>query len=1036
MSLTQATLNNRYAVWALVIAAAIFGARAYVSIPMQLFPDTAPPLVNVITAYPGASAQDVDETLSQKLEEEFASLEGAIKIRATSQDNLSLVSVEFHYDRDVDLAAVDVQNAIARIRGDLPPDIREPQVLKFSTSDRPVISVGVVADDLVRARKMAEDRFAPELQRINGVAAVDVFGGNQPALLVEVRRRDVEAYRIPLGKIVETIRESNSARPAGQIRSETTQTMFRLESRSQSVAEFKRIPITLADGSRILLGEIAEIRRGSLDDEARFAVDGTSAIAMQVFKTDEANTVDVVHAVEANIHELDEQYNGYRFMIGEESATFTEVSVNNLLSNVWQALLFASIIIFLFLGRVKTSAVTIISMPLSYGLTFAFMQAFKVEFNMVTLSAVILAVGMVVDATVVILENITRKRDQEGLPANKAAVEGTDEVRLAVLAGVATTLTVLIPLLFLGGFIGKTFGPLALTLIFAFTSSILVALVLVPVLTLYTAGKSRLDNWGEKVIRPWGWLMDRLRNAYVGTLHVALRHRGLTVILLLLLFGGSVVGLRGQGMEVLPKMDGGSFFITLETPSGSSLDETEKVVREVEAALKQEPEIIKIQSQVGFEQGMRSFSSFGVQGPTQGSITVTLTDRTERRESIWDIESRVRDRIARIPNIRTSTVRELGNTAKSTTSAPIIVRLSGDDPLVLDKLGKTVAKRLADVPNVVEPTRTWRFDQKRMLLSVDHQRAGQLGLTAADVAATMAMGSYGLYAGDFYGSEGSPDSIQVEYLESKHPDARSLLDYPVFLPTANQVVPLRAVAHVEEDRGQGVVTREDLAPTLEVSAFTQGRPLNFIIADVERALADLVVPNGYGLRLTGEKSDLAEAKTELFGAFGIALVAVYLLLVAQLRSFLHPLTIMMSIPLSLIGVFSALWIAGKPVSMPVMVGLILLVGTVVNNAIILIEFIRQKRLDGVSRREALVSSVETRFRPIMMTSLSTIVGMIPLAAEWALGAERFSPLATAVIGGMTAATFLTTVFIPVLYDLFDDGVERLKSAFHRKEALK
>ncbi len=1026
MSLTRATLNNRYAIWALLIAVAIFGARAYTSIPMQLFPDTAPPLVNVVTAYPGANAQDVDEALSQILEEEFASLEGVVKIRATSQDNLSIISVEFHYDREVDLAAVDVQNAIARIRGDLPSGIREPQVLKFSTSDRPIISVGVVADDLVQARKMAEDRFAPELQRIAGVAATDVFGGNQPAVLVEVNQRDVKAYGIPLGKVVDTIRQYNSARPAGQIRTQSSQTMFRLESRAQDIAQLERIPITMANGERILLGEIATIGHGAFDDDARFAIDGEPAIAMQVFKTDEANTVDVVRAVQKKVKELGHSYSGYKFLAGEESASFTEASIDNLLANIWQALLFASVIIFLFLGRIKSSAVTIVSMPLSYGLTFALMHAFKVEFNMVTLSAVILAVGMVVDSTVVILENITRKRDEEGLSPEEAAVQGTDEVRLAVLAGVATTLVVLIPLLFLGGFIGMTFGPLAMTLIFAFTSSILVALLLVPVLTLYTAKKTRLDSWATMATRPFGWLMDRLRGGYVRTLKLALNHRLLTILTLLILFAGSMVGLLNQGMEVLPKMDGGSFFITLETPSGTSLEETEQVVRAVEATLKQEPEVIKVQSQVGFEQGMRSFSSFGVQGPTQGFITVTLTDRTDRKDTIWEIEARVRERLALIPGIRASTVRELGNTAKSTTSAPIIVRLSGDDPLVLDKLGDEVKRRLAGVPNVIEPTRNWRFDQERELVKVDELRAGQLGLSPDQVAATMTMGSYGVPAGYFYGVHGSPDPIQVEYRSDEQAKSDSLLEYPVFVPGSPHAVPLRSVAHLEQERGQGVVTREDMAPTLEVSAFTQGRPLNFIIADVEKVMQDLVAPDGYEIGLTGEKSDLDEARTELLSAFAIALLAVYLVLVAQLRSFLQPLTIMMSIPLSLIGVFAALWLAGKPASMPVMVGMILLVGTVVNNAIILIEFIRQKREQDMARRDALVLSVETRFRPIMMTSLSTIVGMTPLAAEWALGAERFSPLAIAVIGGMTAATVLTMVFIPVLYDLFDEIALRLR----------
>ncbi len=1035
MSLTKATLNNRYAVWALVIAAAIFGARAYSSIPMQLFPDTAPPLVNVLTAYPGANAQDVDETLSQKLEDEFASLEGVVKIRATSQDNLSIVSVEFRYNRDVDLAAVDVQNSIARIRGELPAGILEPRVLKFSTSDRPVISVGVVAKDLVRARKAAEDRFAPELQRVDGVAAVDVFGGNQPAVLVELNQRDVKAYGIPLPKVVEIIRHTNNARPAGQVRTESNQTMFRLESRAQSIKELARIPITMRDNTRILLGEIATIRHGALEDDARFAINGTPAIAMQIFKTDGANTVKVVRKVEKKIEDLRRRYTGYNFIIGEESASFTEVSVNNLLANVWQALLFASVIIFLFLGRLKSSAVTIVSMPLSYGLTFAFMHAFSLEFNMVTLSAVILAVGMVVDATVVILENISRKRDQEGLSAEQAAIEGTDEVRLAVLAGVATTLVVLIPLLFLKGFIGMTFGPLAMTLIFAFTSSILVALVLVPVLTLYTSSPSRLDGLSAKVVRPFTWLMDHIRGGYVKTLKLALNHRLLTVLTLVLLFAGSMAGLRRQGMEVLPKMDSGSFFITLETPSGTSLTETERVVRVVEELLKQETEVIKVQSQVGFERGMRSLSSFGVQGPTQGFITATLTNRTERKDTIWEIEARMRARIAKVPGIRTSTVREMGNTAKATTSAPIVVRISGDDPMVLDKLGEEVKRRIARVPNVIEPTRNWRFDQERVLVKVDQLRVGQLGLTPDQVALTMTMGSYGVQAGEFYGVEGTPDPIHVDYQNSAAATTDSLLNYPIFVPGSPHPVPLRAVAHLEREKGQGVVTREDLAPTLDVSAFTQGRPLNFIIADVEKSLQDLVVPSGYELALTGEKSDMAEAKTELFGALALALFAVYLLLVAQLRSFLHPLTIMVSIPLSLIGVFAALWLAGKPASMPVMVGMILLAGTVVNNAIILITFIRQERQRGAARRDALISSVSTRFRPIMMTSLSTIAGMIPLAAEWALGAERFSPLATAVIGGMTAATVLTMVFIPVLYDLFDDGVALLGRLLHLTPAV-
>jgi len=1032
MNFTESLIKNKYAVWALVIAAVIFGIQAYFSIPMQLFPDTAPPLINVITAYPGAGAKDVNETLSQKLEEEFASLDGVIKTKATSQDNLSIISVEFDYERDVDLAAVDVQNSISRIKNSLPDGISDPQVLKFSTSDKPVLTIGITAEDLTKARKTSEDNFAPIFQRIEGVAAVDVFGGNKPALIIELNRRDIEAYRIPFSKVVNSVLEFNYSMPAGQIRTETTQTMFRLESRAENEEDIRNIPIPLQNGQRILLGEIAQIKKGSLDDDASFSINGKRAIAIQIFKTYEANTVAVVSEALEKAKELDTQYGAYSFITGEESATFTEISVSNLLANVWQALLFASILIFLFLGRIRSSLVTIVSMPLSFGLTFVFMKLFDVEFNMVTLSAIILAVGMVVDSSIVILENITRRMMEEGESPEKAAINGTAEVGLAVLAGVATTLSVLIPLLFLEGFTAKTFGPLALTLIFAFTSSIAVAFVLVPVLTLYTAGKSRIDTIGEKIAVPFQVAMDILRNFYTKILEKALNHRAVTLLTVLILFVISIIGIRSLGMETLPKMDGGSFSVSLQTPSGSSLEETAKVIKQIESFITELPEVDKIQSQSGFEQGMRSMSSLGVQGPTQGSITVTLYPRNERDRNIWEIQSIVRNRIRKIPGITASTVREIGNTAKATTSAPIVVVITGNEPAVLDRIGNEVIKKLSVIPNVIEPVRNWDFNHKSIAVKVDDQKASELGISPKTVALTMNMGSNGVFAGEFFGYFGNPDPVLIRYSKADSLELNDILSYPLFTANSPHTIPLRAIAKIEERNGQGLFTRENLASTLEVSAFSEGRALSFVISDVENSLSDMLLPQGYGITLTGEKSDLGESKKELIGAFLIAIIAVYLLLVAQLRSFIQPVTIMISIPLSLIGVFVALFIAGKYISMPVMVGLILLVGIVVNNAIILIEFINQERARGVKRKKALINSVTLRFRPIMMTSFSTIVGMIPLSAELALGSERFSPLATAIIGGMTAATFLTMIVVPVFYDVFDSLTEKLSKIGAKK----
>lgn len=1029
MSLAGAIVRNRHAVGAAAIATALFGAAAYLALPMQLFPDTAPPLVTVITAYPGASAGDIARDVTEVLEEELASLEGVVTLRSTSLDNLSLTTIEFAYDQQVELAAVDTQNAIARIRAALPAGIAEPQVLSFSTADRPVVTLGVAMDDLAEARQLADDRFAPRLQRIPGVAGVDVFGGHVTALLVELDPRELSAYGLAPAQVAAAVRAQTGSSPAGRLRTVRTQTMLRLEAVVQDADALADAQIPLADGSRVLLSDIARIRDGELDDDARFAIDGVPAIALQVFKTTDANTLEVFEAARAVAAELTQEYPGARFTVGEETATFTEVSVSNLLAGVWQALLLASIILFLFLGRVRSAAVAIVSMPLSYGVTFALMYLAGVQFDMVTLSAVILAVGMVVDASVVVLENVTRLRDEEGLGVEEAAIRGADEVRTPVLAGAATTLTVLIPLIFLQGFIGKTFGPLAMTLLFAFVASLIVALFLVPVLTLYTGGSSWIDRVGLWITRPFSWSMDRVRDAYGWLLALAMRGRVITLLVAVATLLVALQGIRALGMDVLPKMDTGSFFVSLETPSGASLDETERVVREVEALIRAEPEVIKVQSQIGFEPGMRS--SGGARGPNQAYIAVTLTDRTGRTDDIWSIEGRVRAGLQRVAGIAHAVVRETGNTARPTSAAPIVLRVAGPDPLVLDRLAEDAHAILERTASVVGPTRSWRLDQAQTRLIVDTARAREVGLTELDVAGQLMAASEGITAGQLRGRDGAAVPVRVRAERSGWEVPSDLLDVTLVTPRHPGGLPAREVASLETTVGQGIITREGLLYTVDLSATVEGRALSFVVSDIEAALKGWTLPHGYTAGLSGENDDLDDAKTELGGALAIAIVAVYLLLVAQLGSFLHPLTILLSVPLSLGGVAAALAWTGKPVSMPVMVGLILLVGTVVNNAIILLDFIRQRREAGTERRDALLASVRTRFRPIMMTSLSTMIGMVPLAAEWALGSERFSPLAIAVIGGMTAATFLTLVVIPVAYDLADDAalwLRRLSSS--------
>lgn len=629
---------------------------------------------------------------------------------------------------------------------------------------------------------------------------------------------------------------------------------------------------------------------------------------------------------------------------------------------------------------------------------------------------------MVVDASVVVLENIVRFRES-GHNRRRAAVEGTADVAGAVLAGAATTAAVLIPILFVPGFVGATFGPLALTLLLAFGSSVAIALIFVPVLSLYMGEGRRWDDMMERITAPFRWSMGRLRDAYLRVLAVALRRRTLTLLVAVATFAIGLSGIKARGMEVLPKMDGGSFFVSYETTSGSSLEATNEVAREIEAVLAAEKEVVKVQRQTGYEPGMRSFSATGAQGATQGFISVLLSPRTERNESVWDIQDRVRQSIRTIPDVESVVVREMGNTAKSTTDAPVGVRLSGEDPLVVDQLAEDVLESLQGIEGLVDPVRSWRIDSQKKRVDVDSLRAGRLGVSPREVGLEMQYGSQGKYSGDYFGDRSTAVPVMVRYEQRHRPS--DLLAFSILVPSTGESVPLRAVAELVDETGPALVTRENLVETLDITAQTGDRPLSFVMSDVEKAVSELAMPAGYEISITGERSDLDEARSSLGRALLIAIAAVYLLLLAQLRSFSLPLVIMMSVPLSLVGVSAALGIAGQPVSMPVMVGLILLVGIVVNNAIILLDLVGRSVASGTARVDALKRAVEIRFRPIMMTSLSTVVGMIPLAAAWALGAERFSPLAVAVMGGMIASTLLTMVVIPVLYDVIASWSERI-----------
>lgn len=1031
MNWARFAIEKRYTVIALSLAVLVFGLMAWMSLPVALFPDTAPPLVNIITPYPGAAAVDVAEDLSEPIEEEIAALDGIARVSSKSQDGLSVVRAEFGYDRDVDLVAVDVQNAISRIRGALPAATGEPRVLKFSTSDKPVVTLAVRSTgeriELGEVRRLAEEELEPLLQRTEGVASVDVFGGARAQINVLVDRDRLDAAGLGLSDLAAAIREGNVSAPGGRIDQSGRELLLRFDETVTTVDDLARLPVAETAGQRVLLGDVARLEHGAADRRSSYRFGGTEAVALQVLQRQDANTVEVVERVAGLLPDLNARYPELTIEVATEEASFTNVVVDNMGSSILSALLLASLVIFLFIGSIRGALIVSISMPMSFLLTLALMKMTGMELNLVTLSAVILAVGIVVDASVVVLENIARHRmDDAGRSMDETAAAGTQEVFFAVLAGLLTTLIVLVPFLFLSGFVGKVFGPLATTMMFAFSSSLLAAVTLIPLLAALIMGKER--KW-EKLFarRATGWfdrVMSRVRDGYVTLLRFGLNHRLITLGGVGLLLLVSVALLAVRGMEVLPRLDSGSFFVSLETEPGASFDETLRIVERIESMLGAEEHVVNYTAQVGFEPDASYLGDAGAMGVQQAFFTVELVSRKERPETIWDVEERLRSRIAAVPGIRTAVVKEMGGTAKSTTAAPLTVRLSGPDLDVLDDLAADASDRMGGVPGAVNVYREWTMDRPEVRLAIDRLQTARYGLTPSRLASETYAAVEGLPVTELDAPDGTSYPIVVRYA----PDRREAIE-DVLALRARPGLPLDAMADPAWNLAPNLVTREGLTRTADVLGFHYDRAFSHVAGDVEEAVADMELPAGYEMTFAGETSDLAETGGQMVRSLLIALIAVYLLLVAQFKSFVHPLTVMLAVPLVLIGVAVALISAGKVVSLAVLMAFVLLIGIAVNNSIILLDFILEARRAGTARLDAVIESVSVRFRPIMMTSFSTVIGMLPLALEWALGAERFSPMAVAIIGGLTASSLLTLVIIPVFYTLVDDMATRVRSIF-------
>ncbi|SDL22801.1 efflux RND transporter permease subunit [Halarsenatibacter silvermanii] len=1028
MDLVNLAVRKKYTTVAALFAVILLGTAALLSLNIQLNPDLDPVIVNIQTSYRGVSPTDVSEQVNEPLEEELGTIEGVDSINAEAFEGTSRIMVEFDYDKDLDVAAVEVQNVIDRIRDDLPEDIDEPRVQKFNPADVPVLTLAVSGPfSSEYLRTLADNELSNRLQLVSGVASIDVFGGEVREIQIEVDRDRINALNIPVSQIVSRLDKENLNIPGGELTSGEEEYLIRSVGKYEDYADIEELVIDSGPAGNVYLREVAEVKDGHADIRSKFRVEGEETAGLSIQKQQDANTIEVVDDLKEEIAQLEKDFPELNLQITDDQSDFVRLAIYNMGETLVLGIFLTFIVMLLFLGSWRNTAAVIISVPTTFVMTLALMQASGLTLNTVTMTALILSIGMLVDNSIVVIENVNRHYQELQKSALNATIDGAREMILPVTAGTTTSMIVLMPVMFIGGFVQQMFRPLSMTLLFAWSGSLLSSFTIVPlllsvVLNLKKFKKTALSklNLMRYLLEGFRRLFARSRELYLLLLRKSLRNRAITLTVggVLLIITLNVFPMLGS--EMTPTMDTGQTYISLETEPGSSLTRTEKISKEVEEIIEEEPEIVNYTNQLGYEPGTGTQAVTGAEGVQQAFFSITLTDRIERERSIWDIQADLRRKIAEVPGIKSYVVEEEGATAIGTTQAPLVVRVSGKDPEFLEIIAEDLVRDIEEVPGATNINLRWNVDYPEYQIDVDRVKAAEVGLSTDEISQQITAAVSGIEADtDFKVEEQKDPEIMVRYREEQMASQENLENLIIIVPAGDNL-PLRELAEIERVEGPNMVTSKDLRYHLDILGFNHGRSLSMVNQDISSLLDDYQLPAGYTAEITGEQEDMMEAQTRLLISLFFAVAFIYLIMVAQFKSFIHPITIMISLPLELIGVVAALLITGTHLSMPAIMGIILLSGIAVNDAIHLMSFfiMEKKNYDNVF--DAICEGARLRYRPIMMTTFSTIAGMTPLALELAVGTEQYSPLAIVTIGGLFSSTMLLLIYVPVVYSLFED----------------
>ncbi|ABR47715.1 acriflavin resistance protein [Alkaliphilus metalliredigens QYMF] len=1011
----------------------LLGTISLTRLPIELYPSMEIPVAAVITSYSGAGPHEVENLITRPIEEAMATVRNVDIIHSTSAQGSSVVPIIFKAGTDMDMATLEMREEVDLIKGALPAGSTDPMVIRLDPNADPIMYISLTnGEDLTSLQVLAEETIKPRFERIEGVAAAGVSGGYTNEIQIKTNQRRLDNYGISLSQLAQIINASNMNLPGGTINDGEKELPVRAMGEFRSIDEIKEVPVTLPTGSIITLKDIAEVELTHQDIKSISRTNGKASINISIQKQPGSNTVEVAALIHAEISKLQNEYADIAIDITLDESKYITNSINSLTLNVILGGIFAIMVLYLFLRNIRTTLIIGTSIPISVIATFGLMYFSGITLNMISLGGLALGVGMLVDNSIVVLENIYRFR-VEGYSRTEAAVKGTLEVAQAVAAPTLTTIAVFLPILFVEDMmVNIYFGEMALAVIFSLIASLVVSLTLIPMLSSQLLKVDSTDEKERKGIRKGFKLIydafDRafssIEKAYKKLLTWSLGHRRTTILLALIVFLGSLSSMLFVGVELFPASDEGMVDISVSLPRGAEIHEINEVLLEVEESIASIEEIETVVASIGG--GGATGEARAVRtGGQRGSIMISFADMKERNRTSEEIADEIRDLVKDIPGAEISVSAAAGGFALGIAGDPISISIKGDSLENLQEISQDFKRIIESVEGTREITTSFTEAMSEVQVHIDRYSAATYGLTTSQVANNMRNAVSGITA-TRYKLDGDEIDVVLK-AEDSVTESLSNMQQMSIQTAAGGNIPLNQVANVSIERSPFQIDRIDQQRVVTVTGEIGDRDLQSIMRDIDGALKEYPLPPGYTYEIGGQGLQMGDTMNALLFALVMAIGLVYLVMAAQFESWMHPFIIILSVPTALAGGLLGLFITGKSLGLTAMIGIVMLAGIVVNNAIVLLDYINTLRAAGKDRTDAITTAGPIRLRPILMTTATTVLGLLPVAIGIGEGAEAQAPMGIVVIAGLLLSTILTLVLIPTVYTLVDDFSTGIKN---------